>query len=63
MRRVYLGVSGHEWAITATVSTHSYLDGRVKVVPGDSLQPTMLRTGGHTGKSSRHDKKIEGMYS
>ena len=49
-------------AITATVSAHSHLDGRVRDVPGDSLHPTMPGTGGHTGRSTRHDKK-KGMYS
>ena len=44
-------------AITATVSAHSHLDGRVKDVPGDSLHSTLPWTGGHTGRSTRHDKK------
>ena len=44
-------------AIIATVSAHSHLDGRVRDVPRDSLHPTMPGTGGHTGRSTRHDKK------
>ena len=40
-----------------TITAHSHLDGRVKVVPGDSLHPTMAGTGGHTGRSTGHDKK------
>ena len=43
--------------ITATVSADSHLDGRVRGLPGDSLHPTMPGTGGHTGRSTRHDKK------
>ena len=44
-------------AITAILSAHSHLDGRVRDVPGDSLRPTMPGTGGHTGRLTRHDKK------
>ena len=44
-------------AITATMSVHSHLTGRVKIVPGDSLHPTMPGTEGHTGRSTRHGKK------
>ena len=40
--------------ITATVSAHSHLDGRVKDVPGDSSHPTMPETRGHMGRSTRH---------
>ena len=47
-------------AITATMSAHSHLDGRVKVVPRDSLLPTMPGTGSHTRRSTRHDEKIRG---
>ena len=49
-------------AITATVSAHSHLDGEDRDVPGDSLHPTMPGTGGHMGKSTKHDKK-SCMYS
>ena len=45
-------------AITATVSAHSHLHGRVRDMPGDSLHPTMPGTEGHTGRSIRHDKKV-----
>ena len=41
---------------TATVSAHSHLDGRVRDEPGDSSHPTMAGNGGHTGRSTMHDK-------
>ena len=44
-------------AITATVSAHPHLDGRVRDVPRDSLHPTMPETGSYTGRSTRPDKK------
>ena len=51
-------------AITATVSAHPHLDGRVRDVPRDSLHPTMLGTGDHKGRFTRHDKKKKiGVYS
>ena len=58
-----LGYRAMSGAIIATPSAHPHLDSRVEVVPGDSLHPFMLGTGYLTGKSTRHDKKIEGMYS
>ena len=45
-------------AITSTVSSHSHLIGRVKIVTGGSLHPTMLGTGGHTGRSTGHDENL-----
>ena len=50
-------------AITATVTAHSHLDGRVKATLRDSLHPTTQGTGDHIGRSTGHEKKIEGMYS
>ena len=50
-------------AITATVSAHSHLHGRVTDEPGDSLHPTVPGTGGHTGRSTGHAKKRGSMYS
>ena len=50
-----LGCRVMSGAITATVSAHSHLDGRIMKVTGDSLYPTMPGTWGHTGKSTRHD--------
>ena len=41
---------------TATVSAHSHLDGRVRDEPGDSSHPTMPGTGGHTGRSTLHER-------
>ena len=40
--------------ITTTASAHSHLGGRVRNLPGDSLHPTMPRTGGHSGRSTWH---------
>ena len=62
-RESILGCRVVSGAITATVSAHSHLHGRVTDVPGDSLHPTMPRTGGHTGRSIWHAKKRGGMYS
>ena len=45
-------------AITATASAHSHLDGTARDVPRDSLRPTMPGTRGHTGRPTRHDRKI-----
>ena len=47
-----LGCRVMSGAITATVSVHSHLHDRVTDVSGDSLQPTMPGTGGHTGRSN-----------
>ena len=52
-----LGCRVMSGAITATVSAHSHLDGRVRDVPGDSLHPTVPGTGGHKWRSTRHDNK------
>ena len=49
--------------ITATVSAHSHLDGRVRDAPRDSSHPTMPGNGGHTRRSTRHGLKNKGMYS
>ena len=46
-------------AITATMSAHSHLDGRVRDVPGDSLHPTMPGTGGHMGTASQPDRQTD----
>ena len=56
-----LGCQVMSGAITATMSAHSHLNGRVRDVPGDSLRPTMPGTAGHTGRSTRHNKKVGGM--
>ena len=58
-----LGCQVMNGAITTTMSAHSHLVGRVRDVPGDSLHPTMLGTGGHTGRFTRHDKKNGGLCS
>ena len=50
-------------AITATVSAHSHLHGRVMDVPGDSLHPTMTGTAGYMGRSTWHIKNKGGMYT
>ena len=44
-----LGCRVMSGAITATASAHSHLDGRVRDVPGDSLDPTMPGTGAVQG--------------
>ena len=49
-----LGCRVMSGTITATVSAHSHLDGRVRDAPRDSLHPTMPGTGCHTGRSTRH---------
>ena len=49
-----LGCRVMSGTITATVSAHSHLDGRVRDEPGDSSHPTMPGTGGHTGRSTMH---------
>ena len=41
--------------INATMSAPSHLDSRVRDAPGDSSHPTMPGTGGHAGRSTRHD--------
>ena len=54
-RKSILGCRVMSETITAIVSAHSHLNGRVRDAPGDSSHPTMLGTGGHTGRSTRHD--------